>query len=124
MRHGEAGPGAKGSVLAVTFEIDGYEVIALNGGPHYTFSPATSLFVKCQTQEEVDHYWDRLLSGGKAMQCGWLTDKFGVTWQIVPTALGEMLQDKDSAKANRVMQAMMKMVKLDIPTLKRAYDLG
>jgi predicted 3-demethylubiquinone-9 3-methyltransferase (glyoxalase superfamily) len=122
MRWGDTGPGPKGSVLAVTFEINGYEILALNGGPHYSFTPAISLFVKCQTQEEVDHYWDKLLAGGEAMKCGWLTDKFGVSWQIVPTILGEMLQDKDAAKANRVMQAMMQMVKLDIPTLKRAYD--
>lgn len=122
MRWGDTGPGPKGSVLAVTFEINGYEILALNGGPHYSFTPAISLFVKCKTQDEVDHYWDRLLDGGKPMQCGWLTDKFGVSWQIVPTILGEMLQDKDKAKANRVMQAMMQMVKLDIPTLKRAYD--
>jgi predicted 3-demethylubiquinone-9 3-methyltransferase (glyoxalase superfamily) len=122
MRWRDTGPGPKGSVLAVTFEINGYEILALNGGPHYSFTPAISLFVKCQTQEEVDHYWDSLLAGGQAMKCGWLTDKFGVSWQIVPTILGEMLQDKDPAKANRVMQAMMQMVKLDIPTLKRAYD--
>jgi predicted 3-demethylubiquinone-9 3-methyltransferase (glyoxalase superfamily) len=124
MRWGDTGPGPKGSVLAVTFEINGYEIIALNGGPHYSFTPAISLFVKCKTQDEVDHYWDKLLAGGKPMQCGWLTDRFGVSWQIVPTILGEMLQDKDTARANRVMQAMMQMVKLDIATLQKAYHGG
>jgi predicted 3-demethylubiquinone-9 3-methyltransferase (glyoxalase superfamily) len=122
--YGEAGPRPKGSVLTVTFQINGYEIIALNGGPVFTLSPAISLFVKCKTQEEVDYYWDKLLAGGKPEHCGWLTDKFGVCWQIVPTILGEMLQDKDAAKANRVMEAMLKMIKLDIPTLKRAYDQG
>jgi predicted 3-demethylubiquinone-9 3-methyltransferase (glyoxalase superfamily) len=122
LRHGDAGPGPKGSVLAMTFELNGQEIIALNGGPHFTLTPAVSLFVKCKTQEEVDHYWDKLLAGGEPSQCGWLTDKFGLCWQIVPTILGEMLQDKDAAKAARVMEAMMKMIKIDIPTLKRAYD--
>ena len=121
MRWGDANPSLKGSVLAVTFEINGYEILALNGGPNFSFTPAISLFVKCKTQEEVDHYWNRLRDGGQPMKCGWLTDKFGVSWQIVPTILGEMLQDKDPAKANRVMQAMMQMVKLDIPTLQKAY---
>lgn len=122
MRWGDVGDGPKGSVLTVTFEIDGYEIIALNGGPHFSFTPAISLFVKCKTQQEVDYYWEALLVGGRPEHCGWLYDKFGLSWQIVPTALGEMLQDKDPAKANRVMEAMMKMVKLDIPALKRAYD--
>jgi predicted 3-demethylubiquinone-9 3-methyltransferase (glyoxalase superfamily) len=122
MRYGEAGPGPKGSVLAVTFELEGQEFIGLNGGPHYQFTPAISMFVKCATQAEVDHYWDKLLAGGKPMQCGWLTDKYGVSWQIVPTALGEMLQDKDAKKAQRVMEAMLQMVKLDLPTLKKAYE--
>src|SRR5919108_4371538 len=109
MRWGDTNPSLKGSVLAVTFEINGYEILALNGGPHYSFTPAISLFVKCKTQDEVDHYWNRLLDGGQPMKCGWLSDKFGVSWQIVPTILGEMLQDKDATKANRVMQAMMQM---------------
>jgi len=122
MVHNEAGPGPKGSVLTVTFELDGQEYVALNGGPHYTFTPAISLFVTCETQDEVDRYWDKLLDGGSPVQCGWITDKFGVSWQIVPRVLGEMLQDKDSARAARVMQAMFKMVKLDIAALKRAYD--
>jgi len=122
MRYGDAGPGKKGSVLTATFEIEGQEFIALNGGPMYQFTPAISFFVKCETQDEVDHYWDKLLEGGAPQQCGWLTDKFGVTWQVVPTILGKMLTDKDAAKANRVMQAMMKMVKLDIKTLQQAYQ--
>jgi predicted 3-demethylubiquinone-9 3-methyltransferase (glyoxalase superfamily) len=122
MRYGEAGPGPKGSVLAVTFELDGQEIIALNGGPHFQFSPAISLFVKCQTQAEVDHFWDKLSAGGKTMQCGWLTDRYGIAWQIVPTALGEMLQDKDAAKSQRAMQAMLQMTKLDIAALRKAYE--
>ena len=123
MRNGAAGPGQKGSVLAVTFELEGREFIGLNGGPHYQFTPAISMFVKCQTQAEVDDYWERLLAGGgKPQQCGWLTDKYGMSWQIVPAALGEMLQDKDAAKANRAMQAMTQMVKLDIAALQKAYD--
>ena len=122
MHYGDAGPGPKGTVLTATFELDGQEFIALNGGPMFKFSPAISFFVKCETQEEVDHFWTRLLEGGAPRQCGWLTDKFGVSWQIVPTILGEMLQDEDAAKADRVMQAMLKMVKLDINLLKQAYE--
>ena len=122
MHYGEAGPGKKGSLLAATFELEGQEFMVLNGGPMFQFTPAISFFVKCQTQEEVDGYWDKLLAGGQAQQCGWLTDRYGVSWQIVPTVLGEMLKDKDAAKATRVMQAMMKMVKLDIAGLKRAYE--
>ena len=123
MRYGDAGPGPKGSVLAVTFELDGQEFIALNGGPQFQFTPAISMFVKCQTQAEVDDYWEKLLAGGgKPMQCGWLTDKYGVSWQIVPTVLGDMLQSKDAAKSQRAMQAMMKMVKLDIAALKKAFE--
>ena len=122
MRYGDAGPGPKGSVMTATFEIEGQEFIALNGGPMFTFSPAISFFVKCKTQEEVDELWAKLSAGGRTQQCGWLQDKFGVSWQIVPTGLGEMLQDKDSAKSKRVMEAMLKMVKLDIRILKQAYD--
>jgi len=121
-RYGEAGPGEKGSVLAVTFEIEGREFMGLNGGPNFKFSPAISFSVKCETQEEVDYYWGKLLAGGQPQQCGWLTDKFGVSWQIVPTVLVEMLKDKDAEKANRVMQAMLKMVKLDIKALRQAYE--
>jgi len=124
MRYGDAGPGPKGSVLSVTFEIEGQEFMGLNGGPQFKFSPAISFFVKCETQAEVDALWTKLLEGGAPQQCGWLTDKFGVPWQIVPTILGELLQDKDPKKADRVMRAMLGMVKLDIDGLKRAYEQG
>lgn len=120
--YGEAGPREKGSVMAVSFELDGQEFMGLNGGPNFSFTPAISFFVNCETQEEVDHYWDKLLQGGQPQQCGWLTDKFGVCWQIVPNALGEMMSDKDPEKSQRVMQAMLKMIKLDVATLKRAYE--
>jgi predicted 3-demethylubiquinone-9 3-methyltransferase (glyoxalase superfamily) len=122
MYYGEAGPGPKCSVLTVTFELRGQEFIALNGGPHYTFSPAISLFVTCQTQAEVDEYWEKLSAGGQTQRCGWLTDKFGISWQIVPAVLGEMLQDKDAGKASRVMAAMLTMIKLDIGQLRDAYE--
>ena len=122
MRLGDAGPGRKGSVLSVMFELDGQEFIALNGGPMCQFTPAISLFVKCETQVEVDTYWAKLLEGGTPQRCGWLTDKFGVTWQVVPSVLGAMLGDKDAGKASRVMAAMMKMIKLDIKQLQDAYD--
>jgi predicted 3-demethylubiquinone-9 3-methyltransferase (glyoxalase superfamily) len=122
LRHGDAGPGPKGSVLLVSFELDGVEFLALNGGSAFTFSPATSHFVKCETQAEVDAYWEKLLEGGAPMECGWLTDRFGVSWQIVPTALPRMLHDADPVKSARVMRAMMTMVKLDIAGLERAYN--
>ena len=122
LRHGDAGPGPKGSVLLVSFELDGVEFLALNGGSAFTFSPATSHFVKCETQAEVDEYWGKLLEGGAPMECGWLTDRFGVSWQVVPTALPRMLHDKDPVKSARVMRAMMTMVKLDIAELERAYN--
>jgi predicted 3-demethylubiquinone-9 3-methyltransferase (glyoxalase superfamily) len=123
-RYGEAGPGKSGSVLTATFDIEGQEFVALNGGPMFKFSPAISVVVYCRTQEEVADFWARLLEGGAPQQCGWLTDKFGVSWQIVPTILPEMLQDKDPEKAKRVMQAMLKMIKLDIKVLKEAYEQG
>jgi predicted 3-demethylubiquinone-9 3-methyltransferase (glyoxalase superfamily) len=123
-RYGEAGPGENGSVMTATFEIEGQEFLALNGGPIFKFSPAISFIVYCKTQEEVDDFWGKLLEGGAQQQCGWLTDKFGVSWQIVPTILPEMLQDKDAEKTKRVMQAMLKMVKLDIKVLKQAYEQG
>jgi predicted 3-demethylubiquinone-9 3-methyltransferase (glyoxalase superfamily) len=122
MRHGDAGPGPKGSVLATIFTLQGQEFIALNGGPMFTFSPAISLFVRCETQVEIDDYWARLSDGGEEQQCGWLRDKFGVSWQIVPTLLHALLQDADPKKAKRVMEAMLKMVKLDIALLKQAYE--
>ena len=121
-RYGEAGPGPKGSVLTVQFELEGQKFTALNGGPQFQFTEAVSFVVNCTNQEEVDHFWEQLLEGGKESQCGWLKDKYGMSWQIVPKALVELLQDKDPAKANRVMQAMMKMIKIDIETLKRAAE--
>lgn len=121
-RYGEAGPGPQGTVMSATFELDGQAFMALNGGPMFTFSPAISFFVNCQTQTEVDDLWDRLSEGGEKQQCGWLRDKFGVSWQIVPAVLGELLSDPDPEKANRVMQAMLKMTKLDIAGLQQAYD--
>ncbi len=122
MRYGDAGPGPKGTIMTATFQLQGQEFIALNGGPEFTFSPAISFFVKCATQNEVDRYWEKLADGGEIQQCGWLKDKFGVSWQIVPTALGEMLQDKDAEKSKRVMRAMLQMKKLDIAALRRAYE--
>ena len=121
-RCGDAGPGPKGTVMSATFELEGQEFIALNGGPMFTFSPAISFFVKCETQQEVDELWAKLSAGGETQRCGWLKDKFGLSWQIVPTVLGALLQDKDAEKSKRVMQAMMKMTKLDIGLLKQAYD--
>jgi predicted 3-demethylubiquinone-9 3-methyltransferase (glyoxalase superfamily) len=121
-RYGDAGPGPAGSVLTVSFEINGQDFVGINGGPHYKFTPAVSFSVLCDSQEEIDHLWDSLLAGGSAMQCGWLSDKFGLSWQIVPKILIEYMQDKDRKKASRVVEAMLKMVKLDIPTLKKAYE--
>jgi predicted 3-demethylubiquinone-9 3-methyltransferase (glyoxalase superfamily) len=122
LRYGEAGPGEKDAVMLVNFELEGQEFTALNGDDSFSFSPAISLFVKCETQEEVDRLWARLCEGGEPVQCGWLRDKFGVSWQIVPIVLMEMIQDTDAAKSSRVMKAMMGMVKLDIAQLKRAYE--
>jgi len=121
-RHRGDGMGAAGRVFSATFRLQGQEFIALNGGPHFKFTPAISLFVSCETQQEVDELWDKLCAGGAPNRCGWLTDKFGLSWQIVPRALGEILQDADAAKANRVMQAMLNMIKLDIAGLLQAYD--
>ena len=120
-RYGDAGPGPKGSVMIVSFQLQGQKFTALNGGSNYNFSPAISFFVNCDDQKEVDELWDKLSAGGKTMQCAWLTDKFGVTWQIVPKILMELMQDKDPAKSQRVMKAMLNMVKIDIEGLKRAY---
>ncbi|MES2102336.1 MAG: VOC family protein [Pseudomonadota bacterium] len=121
LRWGDAGPGPKGSVLTCTFELAGQTFMALNGGPQYQFTPAISLVVNCATQAEVDRYWDALLAGGGTpVQCGWITDRFGVSWQIVPEQLPRLLQDKDPARADRAMNAMMQMVKLDIAALERA----
>ena len=121
-RYGDAGPGQAGTVMFATFTLDGQEFMALNGGPEFTFSSAISFFVDCKDQAEVDRYWEKLSAGGETVQCGWLKDKYGVTWQIVPTILGELLGDDDREKADRVMQAMMKMIKLDVADLQRAYD--
>lgn len=121
-RYGEAGPRPKGEVLTVSFELFGQVFVALNGGPHYSFTPAVSYMVECETQEELDAYWDKLADGGKPIQCGWITDRFGLTWQITPSILLPMMQDKDNARATRVTRAMMEMVKLDFAGLQRAYN--
>lgn len=120
-RYGEAGPGPKGTVMTAKFELNGQEFVALNGGPQFTFTEAISFVVNCETQQEVDELWEKLSEGGKKSRCGWLKDKYGLSWQIVPTGLVEMLQDKDAKKSNRVMQAMLQMDKIDIETLRRAY---
>jgi predicted 3-demethylubiquinone-9 3-methyltransferase (glyoxalase superfamily) len=121
-RYGDAGPGPKGTVMLATFELEGQQFMALNGGPHYKLSPAISLYVDCKTQEEVDELWAKLTAdGGKEDRCGWLTDKFGLSWQIIPSLLGEMLSDKDREKSQRVMKAMLQMAKIDIEALKQAY---
>ena len=121
-RYGEGGPGPKGSVMSASFLLEGQEFVALNGGPQFTFADGISLFVSCETQEEVDKLWDKLSAGGEKGPCGWLKDKFGVSWQIIPTALGQMLQDKDPRKSQNVMQAMLQMTKIDIAALRRAYE--
>jgi predicted 3-demethylubiquinone-9 3-methyltransferase (glyoxalase superfamily) len=121
-RCGEGGPGPKGTVMTATFQLDGQNFIALNGGPMFTFSPAISFFVNCETQPEVDELWEKLSVGGEKQRCGWLKDKYGLSWQIVPSVLGKLLQDKDAAKASRVMQAMLQMDKIDIGRLQQAYN--
>ena len=120
-RYGDAGPGPKGSVMVASFELDGMQFTALNGGPHFKFTEAISLYVNCETQDEVDYFWNKLTAGGgQPSQCGWLKDKYGLSWQIVPSALPRLLSDPDGAKANRVMQAMMQMQKIDIAKLEQA----
>jgi len=121
-RYGDVGPGTPGKVMSVTFELHGQQFMALNGGPHFTFTPAISFFVNCETQQEIDELWEKLSEGGETQQCGWLKDRFGVTWQIVPTVLGDLLRDQDRKKANRVMKAMLQMVKLDIAALQWAAE--
>ncbi|MDD2723146.1 MAG: VOC family protein [Methylovulum sp.] len=121
-RYGDGGPGSKGTVMTANFELDGQVFTALNGGPLYQFSPAISFVVHCETQAEVDGYWAKLSEGGKENQCAWLDDKFGVSWQIVPNVLIELLGDPDPVKAGRVMQAMLQMTKIDIEKLKQAYE--
>ncbi|MGH7493024.1 MAG: VOC family protein [bacterium] len=121
-RYGEAGPGPKGSVMIATFQLEGQEFIALNGGPRFKFTEAISFVVDCKTQQEVDLLWEKLSEGGEKSMCGWLKDKYGLSWQIVPTVLNEMLADKDPEKAKRVMQAMLQMSKIDIQALRQAYE--
>jgi len=119
-RYGDAGPGPKGSAMSVTFQIEGQEFFALNGGPQFKFTPAISFFVNCETQLEVDDLWEKLSAGGRTDRCGWLQDKFGVSWQIIPTILGQLLGDKDPQRAKRAMQAMLQMTKIDIKKLQQA----
>lgn len=121
-RYGEGGPGPKGSVMTAAFQLEGQDFIALNGGPQFKFTEAISLSVNCETQQEVDEYWGRLSAGGQEGPCGWLKDKYGLSWQINPAILGKMLSDPDPQKAKRVMQAMLKMKKIDIDGLKQAYN--
>ncbi|MCM3901884.1 MAG: VOC family protein [Pyrinomonadaceae bacterium] len=119
-RYGDVGPGPKGTIMTIAFELDGQEFMALNGGPQFKFTEAVSLVVHCQTQEEVDYFWERLSEGGEKVECGWLKDKFGLSWQIVPDVFLELIQDSDTQKSQRVMKAMMQMKKLDIEKVKRA----
>ncbi|HLZ88477.1 MAG TPA: VOC family protein [Puia sp.] len=122
-RYGDAGPGPKGSAMMVTFTLEGQDFYALNGGPLFHFTEAISLYVNCETQEEVDTLWNKLLAGGgKESQCGWLKDKYGLSWQIIPTALRRVLGDKDPARSGRAMQAMLKMQKINIKALEDAFD--
>ena len=123
-RYGEEGPGPKGTVMSVTAQLEGQQFFALNGGPQFTFSPAVSFFVTCETQQEVDELWEKLSEGGEKQRCGWLQDRYGLSWQVVPAVLGPMLQDKNAGKARNVMKAMLQMDKLDIKALKQAYDQG
>ncbi len=120
--YGDEGLAEEGSVMTVPFELAGQEFIALNGGPQFQFTEAISFVVNCETQSEVDHFWDKLSEGGRQVQCGWLKDKYGVSWQIVPTILGDLMTDPDPEKSGRVMKAMLQMVKLDIDGLRRGYD--
>lgn len=124
MRCGDAGPGPKGSVLCASFELDGTQIIAMNGGPHFKFTEAISLLIHCGSQEEVDYYWEKLGDGGQYNDCGWLKDKYGLSWQVTPDRLLELNMDPDPAKAGRVMQAMMQMRKIDIATLEKAAAAG
>ncbi len=121
-RYGEEGPGPKGTVMTVAFELDGQEFVALNGGPQFSFTQAISFVVNCETQAEVDAFWEKLSEGGEKIQCGWLKDRYGLPWQIVPTALGRLLGDRDPQRSRRVMKAVMQMKKLDVAELERAYE--
>ena len=120
-RYGEAGPGPAGAVMTVEFQLDGQDFVGLNGGPHFKFTEAVSFTVRCETQEEVDYYWDKLSEGGQKSRCGWLKDKFGLSWQVEPGVLAELMADEDAEKAKRVMQAMLQMDKIEIEPLKRAH---
>jgi len=122
MRYGEAGPGPAGTVMTAEFELDGQQFAGLNGGPRFKFTEAVSFTVKCETQEEVDYYWDKLSEGGEKSRCGWLKDKFGLWWQVEPSIVGDLMADKDPEKAKRVMEAMLKMDKIEIEPIKRAYE--
>jgi predicted 3-demethylubiquinone-9 3-methyltransferase (glyoxalase superfamily) len=121
-RYGEAGPGPKGTVMSATFQLDGQDFFALNGGPQFSFTPAISLFVNCETQQEVDELWEKLSEGGEKERCGRLKDKHGLSWQVIPSTLGKMLRDKDPEKSKRVMKAMMQMDKIDMSGLQKSYD--
>ena len=121
-RYSDAGPGQKGTVMTASFQLDGQEFVALNGGPNFKFTEAISFVVNCETQEEVDMYWEKLSEGGEEGRCGWLKDKFGLSWQVVPKGLSKLLQSGDAKKAKNVMQALMQMDKLDMPTLEQAYE--
>jgi len=121
-RYGKGGPGPEGKVMSATFQLEGQEFMALNGGPLFKFTEAISFFVNCETQEEVDELWEKLSAGGEKSRCGWLKDKYGLSWQIIPSALSQMLQDKDPERSKRVMQAMLKMSKIEIKDLQQAYE--
>jgi len=120
-RYGDSGPGPKGTVMSATFQLEGHEFFALNGGPQFTFTPAISFFVNCETQDEVDDLWEKLSAGGDKQRCGWLKDKYGVSWQIIPSALGKMLQDKDAGNSKKAFEAMLQMDKIDIKALEQSY---
>ncbi len=123
-RYGDAGPGPKGSIMTIAFRLSGQDFLALNGGPMYTFSPAISFIINCKTQKEIDKLWEEFSRGGEKQVCGWLKDKFGVSWQIVPEVLAEMMKDRDPMRTNRVMEALLKMEKIDIKGLEEAYGKG
>jgi predicted 3-demethylubiquinone-9 3-methyltransferase (glyoxalase superfamily) len=121
-RYGEAGPGPRGTAMSVSFQLNGQDFYALNGGPVFKFTEAISLYINCETQQEVDELWEKLSAGGAKSQCGWLKDRYGLSWQVIPTALGKLLGDKDPAKAKRVMEAMLKMTKIEIKKLEQAHE--
>ena len=123
-RYTEAGPGPAGAVMTVEFELNGQKFLALNGGPHYTFTAAVSFVISCADQDEVDYYWSRLADGGQEVACGWVTDRYGVSWQVVPAVLADLMADPDPVKAARVAGAMLTMTKLDIAALQKAYAGG